>query len=108
MNLFITPLETSKKVGKICAYLSYSLFFVSSEPYEACADKVNGEDLFDKLDTNKLNTHLKNIMPQLTAKVFRTYNASITLDTLVCIFSTLSLISKNINFDKHKFSLTIL
>ena len=26
-------------------------------------------------------------MPQLTAKVFRTYNASITLDTLVCLLN---------------------
>ncbi|KAK8937357.1 DNA topoisomerase 1 [Platanthera zijinensis] len=42
--------------------------------------KVGEDDLFDLLDTNKLNTHLKELMPGLTAKVFRTYNASITLD----------------------------
>ncbi|KAI3973829.1 hypothetical protein MKX01_030405 [Papaver californicum] len=42
--------------------------------------KNDGEDLFDKLDTSKLNAHLKELMPGLTAKVFRTYNASITLD----------------------------
>eukprot|EP00268_Persea_americana_P010540 TRINITY_DN142_c0_g1_i2.p1 TRINITY_DN142_c0_g1~~TRINITY_DN142_c0_g1_i2.p1 ORF type:complete len:980 (+),score=266.07 TRINITY_DN142_c0_g1_i2:396-3335(+) len=42
--------------------------------------KKEGEDLFDKLDTSKLNAHLKELMPGLTAKVFRTYNASITLD----------------------------
>ncbi|KAI5063198.1 hypothetical protein GOP47_0021745 [Adiantum capillus-veneris] len=46
-------------------------------------DKAVGSDLFDRLDTNKLNAHLKNLMPQLTAKVFRTYNASITLDNLL-------------------------
>eukprot|EP00250_Pteridium_aquilinum_P014105 c21783_g1_i1 orf=141-2135(+) len=46
-------------------------------------DKAENKDLFDRLDTNKLNAHLKNIMPQLTAKVFRTYNASITLDNLL-------------------------
>ncbi|MCO5563945.1 hypothetical protein L7F22_017597 [Adiantum nelumboides] len=46
-------------------------------------DKAVGSDLFDRLDTSKLNAHLKNIMPQLTAKVFRTYNASITLDNLL-------------------------
>ncbi|KAI4295239.1 hypothetical protein L6164_035306 [Bauhinia variegata] len=43
-------------------------------------DKQPGDDLFDKLDTSKLNTHLKELMPGLTAKVFRTFNASITLD----------------------------
>jgi len=42
--------------------------------------KKGGDDLFDKLDTSKLNAHLKGLMPGLTAKVFRTYNASITLD----------------------------
>ncbi|KAG0590927.1 hypothetical protein KC19_1G136400 [Ceratodon purpureus] len=45
--------------------------------------KKDGADLFDRLDTTKLNVHLKEIMPSLTAKVFRTYNASITLDTLL-------------------------
>eukprot|EP00249_Psilotum_nudum_P024550 c29215_g1_i2 orf=419-2845(+) len=45
--------------------------------------KKPGQDLFDKLDTSKLNAHLKEIMPGLTAKVFRTYNASITLDKLL-------------------------
>jgi DNA topoisomerase-1 len=48
-----------------------------------CAGKVAGKDLFEKLDTTKLNLHLKAIMPGLTAKVFRTYNASVTLDKLV-------------------------
>ncbi|CAH9103069.1 unnamed protein product [Cuscuta epithymum] len=41
--------------------------------------KRGNDDLFDSLDTNKLNAHLKELMPGLTAKVFRTYNASITL-----------------------------
>ncbi|XP_024392719.1 DNA topoisomerase 1 beta isoform X1 [Physcomitrium patens] len=45
--------------------------------------KKGGDDLFERLDTTKLNLHLKGIMPGLTAKVFRTYNASITLDTLL-------------------------
>lgn len=45
--------------------------------------KDGSEDLFDKLDTSKLNAHLKELMPGLTAKVFRTYNASITLDDMV-------------------------
>ncbi|XP_058218815.1 DNA topoisomerase 1-like isoform X1 [Rhododendron vialii] len=45
--------------------------------------KSGGDDLFDKLDTGKLNAHLKELMPGLTAKVFRTYNASITLDEML-------------------------
>lgn len=45
--------------------------------------KKGGDDLFDKLDTSKLNAHLKGLMPGLTAKVFRTYNASITLDEML-------------------------
>ncbi|RVW38872.1 DNA topoisomerase 1 beta [Vitis vinifera] len=45
--------------------------------------KSGGDDLFDKLDTSKLNAHLKELMPGLTAKVFRTYNASITLDEMI-------------------------
>ncbi|XP_068667937.1 DNA topoisomerase 1 beta-like isoform X2 [Aristolochia californica] len=45
--------------------------------------KKGGDDLFDKLDTSKLNTHLKELMPGLTAKVFRTYNASFTLDDML-------------------------
>jgi hypothetical protein len=45
--------------------------------------KRGSDDLFDQLDTSKLNAHLKELMPGLTAKVFRTYNASITLDEMV-------------------------
>jgi len=39
-------------------------------------NKDGDDDLFDRLDTSKLNSHLSDIMPGLTAKVFRTYNAS--------------------------------
>ncbi|KAG6457599.1 hypothetical protein O3G_MSEX010391 [Manduca sexta] len=42
-------------------------------------NKANSDDLFDRLNTQTLNEHLKDLMPGLTAKVFRTYNASITL-----------------------------
>ncbi|KAM6977812.1 DNA topoisomerase 1 [Aplochiton taeniatus] len=37
------------------------------------------DDLFDRLSTTILNKHLQELMEGLTAKVFRTYNASITL-----------------------------
>ncbi|WCJ32216.1 DNA topoisomerase 1 [Euphorbia peplus] len=57
---------------------------VSPEVYDAIGTFQKGkkqtDDLFDKLDTSKLNAHLKELMPGLTAKVFRTYNASTTLD----------------------------
>uniref|UniRef100_A0A0N5API8 DNA topoisomerase I n=1 Tax=Syphacia muris TaxID=451379 RepID=A0A0N5API8_9BILA len=42
-------------------------------------NKEPGDDLFDRLDTTTLNQHLQSLMPGLTVKVFRTYNASITL-----------------------------
>mmetsp|Transcript_3951 Transcript_3951/g.5542 ORF Transcript_3951/g.5542 Transcript_3951/m.5542 type:complete len:547 (-) Transcript_3951:57-1697(-) len=41
--------------------------------------KQPSDDLFNELTTNALNSHLKSQMEGLTAKVFRTYNASITL-----------------------------
>lgn len=50
---------------------------------ELLKDKAEGDDLFDKLTTTKLNEHLKELMPGLSAKVFRTYNASHTLQILL-------------------------
>ncbi len=41
--------------------------------------KGPGDALFDRLTVPLLNKHLHTLMPGLTAKVFRTYNASITL-----------------------------
>lgn len=38
------------------------------------------EEIFSDLSTSLLNEHLKSLMPDLTAKVFRTYNASVTLE----------------------------
>eukprot|EP00898_Chlorokybus_atmophyticus_P008137 jgi/Chlat1/8324/Chrsp8S08093 len=62
----------------------FNTVVVDDRVYKAIGDFIKGkkkdEDLFDKLDTTRLNLHLKGIMPGLTAKVFRTYNASITLD----------------------------
>merc|ERR1719431_1055979 len=42
-------------------------------------NKKDGDDLFDRLDTSVLNQYLNSLMDGLTAKVFRTYNASFTL-----------------------------
>lgn len=41
--------------------------------------KQPGNELFDRLDPSILNKHLQKYMPGLTAKVFRTYNASKTM-----------------------------
>ncbi|KZT71806.1 hypothetical protein DAEQUDRAFT_706582 [Daedalea quercina L-15889] len=41
-------------------------------------NKDDEDQLFDRVDTAKLNKHLQSYMKGLTAKVFRTYNASIT------------------------------
>jgi DNA topoisomerase-1 len=41
--------------------------------------KGQGDDLFDLINASKLNDYLKSLMDGLSAKVFRTYNASITL-----------------------------
>lgn len=40
--------------------------------------KQAGDLLFDRISTASLNKHLNSLMPGLTAKVFRTFNASIT------------------------------
>mmetsp|Transcript_1037 Transcript_1037/g.3044 ORF Transcript_1037/g.3044 Transcript_1037/m.3044 type:complete len:769 (-) Transcript_1037:724-3030(-) len=37
-------------------------------------------DVFDELTVDMLNKHLSSLMPGLSAKVFRTYNASVTLE----------------------------
>ncbi|XP_058062940.1 DNA topoisomerase I, mitochondrial [Anopheles bellator] len=42
-------------------------------------NKRTGDDLFDRLTTTLLNEYLKSLMIGLTAKVFRTFNASFTL-----------------------------
>lgn len=45
----------------------------------AAKPKKKDTELFDKLSTTLLNEYLKTFMDGLTAKVFRTYNASFTL-----------------------------
>lgn len=47
------------------------------------AAKSDSDQLFDEFDATDLNTRLKDLMEGLSVKVFRTYNASITLDTLL-------------------------
>ncbi|KAJ5934133.1 DNA topoisomerase 1 [Penicillium verhagenii] len=47
------------------------------------APKKNGDEVFDRLTTSALNKHLQNYMAGLTAKVFRTYNASFTMSEVL-------------------------
>jgi len=45
--------------------------------------KTDEDALFDRVNTSGLNKHLASYMKGLTAKVFRTYNASTTFQTLL-------------------------
>ena len=42
--------------------------------------KKKADDLFEKINAGSLNDYLRSLMEGLTAKVFRTYNASFTLE----------------------------
>ncbi|KAF9450440.1 hypothetical protein P691DRAFT_773934 [Macrolepiota fuliginosa MF-IS2] len=46
-------------------------------------NKNDDDSLFDRVNTSSLNKHLNNEMKGLTAKVFRTFNASITFQHLL-------------------------
>lgn len=46
-------------------------------------NKSDGDEIFDRLSTSLLNKHLSSYMQGLTAKVFRTYNASWTFASLM-------------------------
>lgn len=46
-------------------------------------NKNDDDNLFDRVTTSSLNKHLTNEMKGLTAKVFRTFNASITFQSLL-------------------------
>ncbi|EJF57661.1 hypothetical protein DICSQDRAFT_68959 [Dichomitus squalens LYAD-421 SS1] len=46
-------------------------------------DKNDDDELFDRVNTGALNRHLASYMKGLTAKVFRTFNASLTFQELL-------------------------
>jgi DNA topoisomerase-1 len=50
---------------------------------ELLKGKKPAENVFDELKVDELNDYLKSLMPGLSAKVFRTYNASFTLDRIL-------------------------
>ena len=62
----------------------YNTVEVDPEVYENLQLFVEGknssEDLFESINTSSLNDYLKSFMEGLSAKVFRTYNASFTLE----------------------------
>lgn len=49
--------------------------------------KKKGDDIFDQINTNLLNKYLKDMMKNLTAKVFRTYNASFVFQNEINIIN---------------------
>ncbi|VEL14081.1 unnamed protein product [Protopolystoma xenopodis] len=53
-------------------------------------NKQDGDDLFDRLNTTVLNQYLRELMDGLSAKVFRTYNASRTLEEQLEMLTALS------------------
>ena len=54
--------------------------------------------LFDKLNTTILNKYLNSLMPGLTAKVFRTYNASHTFEKELKNANTTGTIQQKLGF----------
>eukprot|EP00920_Eleutheroschizon_duboscqi_P009611 GHVT01022308.1.p1 GENE.GHVT01022308.1~~GHVT01022308.1.p1 ORF type:complete len:829 (-),score=188.51 GHVT01022308.1:1784-4270(-) len=55
--------------------------------YSFRQNKKPQADIFDKISSTTLNQYLKELMPGLSAKVFRTYNASITLEQQLALLS---------------------
>ncbi|EDO17423.1 hypothetical protein Kpol_1037p19 [Vanderwaltozyma polyspora DSM 70294] len=73
------------------------------------APKKPGDQLFDRLDPPILNKHLQNYMPGLTAKVFRTYNASKTMqDQLDLIVNKGSVAEKMLRYNAANRTVAIL
>lgn len=71
--------------------------------------KKPGDQLFDRLDPSILNKHLQNYMPGLTAKVFRTYNASKTMqDQLDLIPNTGTVAEKILKYNAANRTVAIL
>ena len=67
----------------------YNRVAVPAEVFACIQDLIKGKspqtDLFDELKVSKLNSHLSGLMPGLTAKVFRTFNASSTLEVSISL-----------------------
>lgn len=70
---YLNTVEVDKRVFK-------NLNEFTLKPGSKKQQKKPESDLFDQLTTTSLNKYLKEFMPNLSAKVFRTYNASLTLE----------------------------
>ncbi|CAL5221032.1 g3151 [Coccomyxa viridis] len=67
------------------------------------------DQLFDTMDAGDLNKRLKDLMDGLSVKVFRTYNASITLDALLNKESTATTVDeKKAEYDRANKEVAIL
>lgn len=68
----------------------YNRVLIEPKVYENLAKFMRGknkeDNLFDLVNASKLNDYLKSLMPGLSAKVFRTYNASYTLQLGIYIY----------------------
>ena len=70
-------------------------------------EKKPEDDIFNLINPTKLNEYLSSLMPGLTAKVFRTFNASNTLqqqlDRAVQVYKSKQIVGGRItqeNFEK--------
>uniref|UniRef100_A0A8C8HA83 DNA topoisomerase I n=1 Tax=Oncorhynchus tshawytscha TaxID=74940 RepID=A0A8C8HA83_ONCTS len=73
-------------------------------------NKEPEDDLFDRINTTYLNKHLNQSMPGLTAKVFRTFNASTTLQEQLNKLTTadMSLEEKLLSYNRANRAVAIL
>jgi DNA topoisomerase-1 len=70
--------------------------------------KAPGDQLFDEFDAQDLNVRLKSLMDGLSVKVFRTYNASVTLDTLLAEAGGESVEARKAAYDRANKEVAIL
>lgn len=93
---------------------AHSVLPVISTSRVSVAAKKPEDQLFETMDATDLNKTLKDLMDGLSVKVFRTYNASITLDRLVWEPSDSEVVdAKKADYDRankevHAHSLTII
>uniref|UniRef100_A0AAR2IR82 DNA topoisomerase I n=1 Tax=Pygocentrus nattereri TaxID=42514 RepID=A0AAR2IR82_PYGNA len=71
-------------------------------------NKQPEDDLFDRLNTTILNKHLQELMDGLTAKVFRTYNASITLQQQLKELTSENVSAKILSYNRANRAVAIL
>lgn len=76
------PTITLNFLGKD-SILFNKTFEVDQLIYDALSNSIKNkndkQDVFDHINTTRLNDYLKSLMPNLSAKVFRTYNASVRM-----------------------------